>query len=407
MQHPEVSIALESAKLQRTGQKIKRFIMPIKLTSEIAKSRAVDSGNARGHEFICFDGGEYKNQKTKCIFRCEKHGNFTISHDRAIRFGCPCPKCNTRRNRTKEEAEEIVTKRANELNLKFIGFTGDYKNQKSRIILNCAAHGDFYCSITNFINKGSGCWSCGGTKPISKDDAMLVINEKCKEKGVNFVCVIGNETPATKMKLKLNCSTHGDYFTTYINHVYDSCSCPKCSGNGFDLTESIMERLKEIEKEKNIKISNKISSRIKIKDRITMICGIHGEWECCLNNVLSGSGCPLCSKSGFKPNKSGFAYLLVSSCNNFAKIGITNEIKRRIRELKASTPFEFNLLKIINFDIGYNAENLEKIILNRYESAKMSGFSGATEWLNSNDEIIKQIELDMEMYNDKIRNCRG
>jgi len=392
MQPPEESIALENAELQRTEQKIKRFIMPIKLTSEIAKSRAVDAGNARGHEFICFDGGEYKNQKTKCIFRCEKHGNFTISHDRAIRCGCPCPKCNTRRNRTKEEVEEIVTKRANELNLKFIGFVGDYKNQKSRIILNCAAHGDFDCSITNFINKGSGCWSCGGTRPISKDDAMLVINEKCKEKGVNFVCVIGNETPATKMKLKLNCSTHGDYFTTYMNHVYDSCSCPKCNGNGVDLSELYISEISRIHSCNGISIIVKGNDRLKNKGFVRMKCDKHGEWTARLHNVLSGNGCPSCAKTGFNKSIKGYLYLLRSDDGLFCKIGISNNHKKRIKQLKSSTPFGFNIIEIFSDDSGEKIANIEKYFHKKYESAGFSGFDGATEWLKFSPELFEEFK---------------
>ena len=152
MQRPGASIAQASAGLRRTGRIRNGLIVPRVLTNEEAIARAVESGESRGHKFIGFSGGKYKNQRTECIFSCVKHGEFRISHDRATRCNCPCPLCNTKRNRTKEEVEVIVNKRALEFGLKFIGFTDEYKNKKSRIILNCSQHGDFDCSITNFMH---------------------------------------------------------------------------------------------------------------------------------------------------------------------------------------------------------------------------------------------------------------
>lgn len=104
--------------------------------------------------------------------------------------------------------------------------------------------------------------------------------------------------------------------------------------------------------------------------------------------VIAGrAGCPSCSKSGFNPKEDAFIYLLASQCRRFFKVGLTNKAKRRITELRRSTPFEIDLIFTHKSD-GESILSLEKQMHSKFKSANFSGFNGATEWFLWDENIL-------------------
>lgn len=128
--------------------------------------------------------------------------------------------------------------------------------------------------------------------------------------------------------------------------------------------------------------------------------------ECCLGHVFESSphdlihkdrGCPRCSVGGFDPYTFGDIYALESECGKYVKVGISNDYKRRMSELKRKTPFKFNEIAHRTFVSGEMAAKAEKYCHNCGVTASFHGFDWCTEWFVINDEIKNRIS---EVMND-------
>lgn len=123
--------------------------------------------------------------------------------------------------------------------------------------------------------------------------------------------------------------------------------------------------------------------------RVDVVCAIHGAWNCAAGDILNKShGCKSCAVNGFNPSKQAILYCLKSECGGFLKVGITNNMRTRMRALKNATPFDFVVLKESKMH-GADARSLEKQIHDAYESAGLRGFSGATEWMVFHHDILR------------------
>ncbi|UVX30154.1 endonuclease [Klebsiella phage VLCpiS13c] len=106
------------------------------------------------------------------------------------------------------------------------------------------------------------------------------------------------------------------------------------------------------------------------------------------SNHLAGKGCSGCARYGFDYKMDGFVYFLMG--DGVIKVGITNDIRQRISRLSRRTPFEFSLIAKIK-TAGEEAAKIEKYYHRKYESAGLSGFDGATEWLEYSPELMNEI----------------
>lgn len=207
----------------------------------------------------------------------------------------------------------------------FVSFVEPYINSRSKVIMNCAEHGEWSVAIRHLTTSASGCPKCG--------------SERCSRKKADSLSVV----------------------------LHKICHAAERNGNKF------------------IRFSNVYKNR---KSKIIIECGKHGEYETNINNFVdNGKGCPGCKRTGFNPSKPGYLYALRSKCGQFVKIGITNNPDSRIRTLVSHTPFEFQRIEIIRFEDGSNAESMEKIFHKHFKSAGLRGFDGCTEWLSWSSEI--------------------
>lgn len=124
-------------------------------------------------------------------------------------------------------------------------------------------------------------------------------------------------------------------------------------------------------------------------DNVVLInCKKHGYFYQRPNNHLSGQGCPSCAGSGFDKLKDGYVYFLISDLG--IKVGITNNPRQRIKKLIQNTPFDFHLIAKVK-TTGTEAMRKEKYYHRKYESAGLTGFDGATEWLRYSPELMNEI----------------
>lgn len=89
----------------------------------------------------------------------------------------PCG-CSGYRKWSKEEYEILCTRKAKEMNYKFLGFNGEWKGGKTKIRMFCEGHGEWNSGdIAHLNNHSKGCPTCGAERTtesrVKPDNVMI------------------------------------------------------------------------------------------------------------------------------------------------------------------------------------------------------------------------------------------
>ena len=165
-----------------------------------------------------------------------------------------------------------------------------YKDNRTKVCIICPIHGEFW-QIPYSHLKGRGCIYCGGKYKRTTEEFIQNAKKvhgdkydysKVEYKGHNTnVCII--------------CPNHGEFLQTPSNHLSGK-GCQKCANEKRNIGKII--KFKEFVERAN-KIHNKkyeyISKDIKnVKEKINIICPIHGKFSQEIDSHLHGHGCPKC-----------------------------------------------------------------------------------------------------------------
>ena len=146
------------------------------------------------------------------------------------------------------------------------------------------------------------------------------------------------------------------------NDVLQGKGCPHCS-NRFPLTKEIVnERLKD----RGIEL---IGEYITSKTPSVFRCSYNHEWAASPHNIMRGNGCPSCSVYGFKLDIPSYGYLL--DFGHFIKFGISNTLKKRLREHKRNNG-NYTVIKTKLFENGQHALDWENDIKKKYGGSYVS-----------------------------------
>lgn len=214
----------------------------------------------------------------------------------------------------------------------FSGWVDSYVNKDSRFTCVCSKHGAWRVTCNEFINKGRRCQTCG--------------NERSGKLLVKPLHKVMSEIQKLSME------------STWIFKRWNK---------GYENSKSEM----------------------------VLTCEIHGDWLSTVTRTLHAkAGCPSCSTSGgYNKTKAGTLYLLESNDKKYMKIGVTKEINQRIYFLKRCTPFDFKLICTYQNEDGYVVADLEKLFINTFDNAGLTGFDSCSEWLNHNPDIEKWFDF--------------
>ena len=250
---------------------------------------------------------------------------------------------------------------------------------RNLVTITCKIHGDFQIRYDHHIGKKrGGCRQCffdsvRGTKEGFIAKARLVHGDRYDYSKFEYV--------NAQTKSIIICPKHGEFTHTPASHL-DKCGCPTC--------RRIRQRIplsQFVEKAKSIH-NNKYDYSKAVysgsNEYLKIICPEHGVFEKTPDNHCHKTrpqGCPKCVEYfGYRDILPGYLYLFLSDDSKFIKIGISNNPKKRIKKLKKSTPFDFNVLEIVKFNDGSEARKWERMFHKMYQSAELSGFDGCTEW---------------------------
>ncbi|HHX04692.1 MAG TPA: GIY-YIG nuclease family protein [Pseudomonas sp.] len=328
----------------------------------------------------------YVRNSDKIIITCKKHGDFEQIPSNHLK-GYDCAKCRgVHRYSTQEWVQEARAKHGNRYDYNRVVYVGAL----DKVTITCKKHGDFDQAPYHHLN-GHGCAKCGREAMAIKQSeesknrfierSRAVHGERYDYKRVVYI--------HSKDKVIITCAKHGDFEQAPHSHLSGS-GCSKCSGRHIYSTQEWIQEAIAVHGDL-YDYSKTVYARC--KDKVTINCKIHGDFEQTPSNHLSGNGCPLCPQRYDQPTN---LYLMHNGLGK-VKVGYSIDIDKRITELNRDAPFEAELLESWTLPDTPTVRKIEGKVhrkLAKYH-AGLSGFDGATEWFNVSPERAKSAINEM------------
>lgn len=259
----------------------------------------------------------------------------------------------------------------------------DYVSSKNKITITCKNHGDF--TQRPDAHLVGGCRLCGRESRKIKLCSLIDCFNKVHNYRYDYSLVDGE---VSSENIKIICREHGIFMQRRSHHMSGS-GCPLCSKNRRLTFDIFLKKSNEVHSfYYQYDEGSFVNSMVKAK----IICRKHGEFFQFTSDHMSGKGCPECAEYGFKrTKKKAYVYFLESVSAGAVKIGVTHNKSERIRKLIKSTPFQFDVIKIVKIS-GFNAAKIESHFHKKFKNAGFSGFDGCTEWVMKTPLLMEEIE---------------
>lgn len=261
-----------------------------------------------------------------------------------------------------------------------------FTRSKDKIKIICPVHGVFE-QVPHSHMGGKGCASC-------KIDKLAEINRYSVDDFIAKSKIVHHDKYdysltsylSSTAKVKIICPNHGEFEQTAVSHM-NGKGCYLCHVNRVTTKTYTCNATSVHDGKYDYSLVNYTCS----KDKIKIICPVHGIFEQVAGEHIRGHGCGSCASYGFDKNSDAHLYFLISDDGNHIKIGVTNNVERRINELRLATPFPFSLVEKIQM-IGSDAALSEKFIHSTMQSSSMCGFDGATEWFKTEEGVEEWVK---------------
>lgn len=233
-------------------------------------------------------GDKYDYSKSICngtdkplIVICPTHGEFSIKPNSFL-HGHGCPVCSNRQRINTKLFIERATKIHNgRYDYSFV----DCKGNSSYVRIKCPIHGEFVQKARYHL-IGNGCPECFGTPKSTTEEfikkAKEIYGDKYDYSNVDYK---GN-----KIKVIITCLLHGSWEVTPNNFLRGS-ECPKCYGTPKYTNEEFIIKARKIHGDKYD--YSKVGYN-GLKEKVSIICPVHGEFTQSANSHLKGAECPMC-----------------------------------------------------------------------------------------------------------------
>lgn len=261
-----------------------------------------------------------------------------------------------------------------------------YVNTKAKVIISCLTCSHVFHQLPTAHLKGQGCPSCAGVVRLSTETfvqrAILTHGHKYKYDKVN-------ELTGTRDKVTIVCPLHGDFSQLPLTHIGGQ-GCPRCSGYKKTTEDFISEMLKIHDNN----ISFEKTKYINAVTPVTATCKEHGDFLLAPKYLLRGQACPSCSKQDLSTR--GF-YIITTQIPGVFKLGITNDVRTRIRCLNNNQyNYVFKLHHFFDLNDNIAAVAVEsyfkiKFSTKRFDDLLDTDFDGKTELFILDNEDIADI----------------
>lgn len=186
-----------------------------------------------------------------------------------------------------------------------------------------------------------------------------------------------------KEKVVITCPIHGGFPQTPNDHLNGS-GCPRCAGNSKKTTEECKQDFLLVH---GAVYDYSAVEYLNDATKVEITCQQHGSFFQKPNDHLQGKGCPKCSG-----HNQDTLYILKCLSASTYKIGITNNLTRRISSIGGSLEYIFHIKT-------ENPRNLEKQLHDRYKDYNVFNptvRSGSTEFFNLTSEQVADIVRYLE-----------
>jgi very-short-patch-repair endonuclease len=235
----------------------------------------------------------------------------------------------------------------------------NYINSHIKVCIICPIHGEFEQTPNNHTSLKHGCFKCSINNKSFTTEQFI---QKAKEIHGNKYDYSKSLYKNTDTKLIIICPIHGEFEQTPYKHVRRKQGCPQCAKekNSKRLVSRNKKKIYKkptltteqfIEKSREVHGNKYDYSKVNYKgnkNKITIICPIHGEFEQIASNHYNiKCGCPYCNSS--KGEKEIENFLLEKNIN------FEREKKFKDCRNKKHLPFDF-YLPDYNLLIEYDGE---------------------------------------------------
>ena len=221
-----------------------------------------------------------------------EHGEFWITPSN-LKYGYGCPKCKKEKlSKLRSYTTELFVEKARKIHGDKYDYSKvEYKGSSQKICIICPEHGEFWQTATQHL-KGCGCPKCAG---IAKSSTKEFVEKARKIHGDKYD-YSKVEYKNINTKVCIICPIHGEFWQTPKNHLKGQ-GCNKCAiEHKANIRKLSLEEF--VEKARKIHGDKYDYSKVEykgIKEKVLIICPIHGEFYQTPREHLSGCGCQECS----------------------------------------------------------------------------------------------------------------
>ncbi len=311
------------------------------------------------HPLYNVDYTSYVDKNTVLKVNCEHGHDFSSSARDLLRSKYMCAVCALKgRGLSKRKSlDDFLIKTAEVHKGKYDYSKMVFCSYQEKVEIVCATHGSFWQAPTVHI-KGHGCPRCAAT-----------LNSKSRQSVPEWVYSDPNVIPkietykSTKDSMVFTCSIHGEVRRVLSSSLKGKSLCPKCN------REQVANTFKTSNEDFIIKAQCLFPeydySKVDydgVSKYVTITCDKGHMFKQKAGNLLTGYGCPSCSRTGFSYDKKGYLYILKID-NIYGKIGISNKYQSRIKHITSSAKVDVELIKLFTFEQGVIAKDIETFLL--------------------------------------------
>ena len=255
-----------------------------------------------------YSAAEYVNSPTPLRIFCPEHGAFMQSPSNHL-AGKGCRKCASKvaGDNYRKSGDKFVED-ARKVHGDLYDYSQcDYKSARLKVAIKCKVHGRFE-QVPYVHLKGAGCPACGkeAVGQAQRTSQQEFVGQGMAKYGKKYDYSKVEYVNAWTSVL-VGCPSHGVFSQTPAAHLHNTTyGCPKCASDDASNRgrgpraprpqdrSNTSEFTERATTKHNGKYDYSLVEYANSKDKVTIICKVHGAFKQDASGHLSGSGCPKC-----------------------------------------------------------------------------------------------------------------
>lgn len=257
-----------------------------------------------------------------------------------------------------------------------------YINSYTNLEIVCSEHGSFWMTPSNRI-AGQDCKFCQ-LENLQEATKISFVEKSIKKFG-DLINHSLTEFNGSENKAVLHCKLHGKFEVLPSTHLESKHGCTTCGALAAPKLRAEKKAKTFLQDAFLVHGDTYDYSRMEyktVKDKIDIVCKVHGSFWQTPQKHLSGQGCPSCAQYGYNTNREGNFYILTNG--KVTKVGITHQqVRERVWQINKSKNIEkFKIVSSFFYEDGSIPRLLENACLeylrSKYQQVS-EVFDGSTE----------------------------